>query len=403
MTTTTYRATSFLQAAETLGVPTVIGSDRRQSLAAANPAGHLTLDFAKFDEATRVIVESHARVPLRAVLAADDDGVILAAHAAAALSLPHHSVEAVLTARDKHRMRETLRNAGVASPEFRLLSVDDDPASHAGAIAYPCVVKPLHLSASRGVIRADDAEGFVAAFRRVAGILALPEIAAVGGERARKILVEGFIPGSEVALEGIVTGGRLRVLTLYDKPDPLDGPYFEETMLVTPSRHPPEIRRAVGETVQEAVSAMGLRSGPVHAELRINEHGSWIIEIAPRSIGGLCSRTLRFVDGVSLEELLLRHAMGEDVSELEREEGAAGVMMIPIPRRGVLSAVRGRCEAAKTAGIEEIRISIPTGQVVVPPPEGDRYLGFIFARAGSAAEVESALRQAHDRLEIAVE
>jgi biotin carboxylase len=386
MTTTTYRATSFLQAAEALGIPAVVGSDRRQSLAAANPAGHLTLDFNR-----------------RAVLAADDDGVILAARACEALSLSHHPVAAVTSARDKHRMREALRDAGVASPDFRCLSVEEDPTAHARAIPYPCVLKPLHLSASRGVIRADDPESFSAAFRRIAAILALPEIAAAGGSRARRILVESFLPGVEIALEGILTAGRLRVLALYDKPDPLDGPYFEESLLVTPSRHREEVRRSTAGCVQEAVGALGLTNGPVHAELRINDRGPWILEIAPRSIGGLCSRTLRFGDGISLEELLLRHALGWDVGALERETTAAGVMMIPIPRRGILGEVRGRSEAEKIPGIEEIRISIPTGQEVVPPPEGDRYLGFIFSRAATPSEAEAALRGAHRRLEIEIE
>jgi len=403
MTTTTYRATSFLQAAEALGVPTVVGSDRPQSLAAANPAGHLTLDFARPEDATGVIVDFHRRYPLRAILATDDDGVILAAQASEALSLAHHPVSAVTAARDKHRMREALRDAGAASPDFRSLPVDGDPTEEAKTVPYPCVLKPLHLAASRGVIRADDPESFVAAFRRIAAILSIPEVAAAGGSQASRILVESFIPGVEVALEGILTAARLRVLALYDKPDPLDGPYFEETLLVTPSRHPDEVRRQVAERVEEAVRALGLADGPVHAELRINDRGPWIVEIAPRSIGGLCSRTLTFGDGISLEELLLRHALGWDVGGLERERTAAGVMMIPIPRRGVLGAVRGRRAAEEIPGIEEIRISIPTGQEVAPPPEGNRYLGFIFSRAETPAEVEQALRDAHSRLEIEID
>jgi len=403
MTTTTYRAASFLEAAEALVVPAVVGSDRRQSLAAANPGRHLTLDFSRPEDATRVIVDFDGQYPLRAVLATDDDGVILAARASEALSLPHHPVSAVTSARDKYRMREALRRAGVASPDFRCLAVDEDPTEQAKTLPYPCVLKPLHLAASRGVIRADDPESFVTAFRRVAAILTASEIAATGGERARRILVESFIPGVEVALEGILTAGRLRVLALYDKPDLLDGPYFEETLLVTPSRHADEVRREVAERVQEAVRALGLTDGPIHAELRINDRGPWIVEIAPRSIGGLCSRTLRFGEGISLEELLLRHALGRDVSVLERESTAAGVMMIPIPRRGILVGVRGRWEAEKTPAIEEIRISIPPGQEVAPPPEGNRYLGFIFARAESPAEVEEALRQAHRRLEIEID
>jgi biotin carboxylase len=403
MTTTTYRATSFLEAAGTLEIPAVVGSDRRQSLASANPGGHLTLDFARPAEATREIVEFHGRYPIRAVLAADDDGVILAAHAAEALALRHHPLTAVRAARNKHRMREVLRDAGVASPRFDRLFVDDDPRRHASEVSYPCVLKPLHLSASRGVIRADDPESFVSAFGRIAAILGRPEIVARGGRSTRSVLVESFIPGAEVALEGVVTDGRLRVLALYDKPDPMDGPFFEETLLVTPSRHPETVRRDAAVTAQRAVAALGLGHGPVHVEMRINENGAWIVEAAPRSIGGLCSRTLRFGDGLSLEALLLRHALGLGIEGMERESAAAGVMMIPIPRPGVLRAVEGRGEAERVPAVEEVRISIPLDHEIVPPPEGDRYLGFIFSRASTPEAVETALREAHRCLEIRIE
>ena len=403
MTTTTYRAGAFLDAASKIGVRAVVGSERAQTLAGANPSGHLTLDFNRPERAVRSIEQFHHRYPVRAVIAADDDGAIIAARASEALELPHHREDAVVSARDKHRMRQVLEAAGVPGPTFRLVPSSDDAAVHAGRVDYPCVLKPLHLSASRGVIRADHPDGFIEAFRRIVAILDSPEVAAAGGSGARHVLVESFVPGVEVAVEGIVTAGELRVLAVYDKPDPLDGPFFEETMYVTPSSHSKADLARVTAVVQQAISALGLSFGPIHAEVRFDAEGVWPIEIAPRSIGGLCSRTLRFGDGRSLEELILRHALGQDVSHLGRESGAAGVMMIPILCRGVLRGVHGLDEAGALIGIEDIRITVPVGSEVVPPPEGSRYLGFIFARASGPAETESILRSAHAVLDLDIE
>jgi biotin carboxylase len=398
MTTTTYRAHAFLDAARRLDVAVVVGSERPQALATANPAGHLTLDFTAPEEASRTIIEFAKAYPISGVVAADDDGVILAAMASAALGLPHNPVDAVAATRNKYRMRQILADAGIRCPRFWCFPIDDDPAEMAHRVEYPCVVKPLSLSASRGVIRADDPAQFTAVFHRLVAILQRPDVAISARRSAQAILVERFIPGPEVALEGLLTNGKLRVLALFDKPDPLDGPLFEETIYVTPSRFPPAVQDEIASYTAEVASALGLRHGPVHAELRVNEQGPWLLEIAPRSIGGLCSRTLRFGDGLSLEELLLRHAVGCDVEALERERPAAGVMMIPIPRGGILRQIAGQEDAKEVTGIEDIRITIPTGQAVVPLPEGSRYLGFIFARDDTPAGVESALREAHRRL-----
>jgi biotin carboxylase len=398
MTTTTYRAGAFLEAARRLGVPVVVGSDRPQVLESANPAGHLTLDFLAPENAAHAIVEFARRYPIRAVIAADDDGAILAAMAAAALRLTQNSVDAVAAARDKHRMREVLAAAGVPSPHAALFSLDDDPRDLAGRVNFPCVVKPLFLSASRGVIRANDPDEFVLAFDRLAGILGRPEVAAQGGSLARQILVETYIPGAEVAVEGLLSRGKLRVLAIFDKPDPMEGPFFEETIYATPSRLQESVQQSIVACTAQAVAALGLTHGPIHAELRVNDRGPWILEVAPRSIGGLCSRALRFGEGISLEELILRHAIGLEVDSISRERQAAGVMMIPIPQSGVLRAVRGQEEARAVPGIEEVRLTIPLGEAVVPLPEGSRYLGFIFARAETPAEVEAALREAHSRL-----
>jgi len=361
MSTRTYRAHAFLEAAERLGVQVVVGSDQAQVLAAANPRGNLTLDFLDTGAASRKIVEFAGRSPIQAVIAADDDGVVLAATAAAALGLRHNPVEAVAAARDKHRMRQILAASGVPSPRFWCLSIDEDAQAAAHRVEFPCVLKPLFLSGSRGVIRANDAMEFAAAFKRIAAILRQPAVAAEGGELAEKILVESFIPGGEVALEGLLSGGKLRVLAIFDKPDPLDGPFFQETIYVTPSRLPEHLQEEVAARTQEAITALALTEGPVHAELRINDFGVWILELAPRSIGGLCSRTLRFDDGMTLEELILRHALGFDVESCQRERQAAGVMMIPIQQAGTLRQVRGKEDAEAVPGIEDVRISISLG------------------------------------------
>jgi len=264
------------------------------------------------------------------------------------------------------------------------------------------VVKPIDLSGSRGVIRADDPPSFASAFRRVAAIVRSPELCPPDGEPQR-ILVEDFIPGREVALEGLLRGGGLEVLAIFDKPDPLDGPFFEETLYVTPSRLPPHERDAVVAAVRGATRALGLSEGPIHAEARLNARGVWVLEVAARSIGGLCSRTLRFGLGVTLEELILRHAVGLPIASLERERAASGVLMLPIRRAGTLREVRGRERAAAVPGIAGVTITIPPGGQLVPLPEGDRYLGFVFARAGTPGEVEGALRAAQACLEVVVE
>jgi biotin carboxylase len=405
MATTTYKAQAFLAAAEHLGVHVTVGSDRRQALADLHPEGNLSLDFTSPRHAAREIVAFARRHPLDAIVAADDDGVLLAAHAAAALGLPYNAVNGVRAARDKRWTRTALRSAGLPVPAFRAATLDDDPARLAALVEYPCVLKPVALAASRGVMRADDRESFVTAFRRLGAILDSRDVRRASGDLAHEILVESFIPGTEVALEGLLDHGRLRVLALFDKPDPLDGPFFEETIYVTPSRHAPAAQEALAGMTARCCTALGLTHGPLHAELRWNDQGAWLLEAAPRSIGGLCARSLRFgpQGDVSLEELLLRHALGQPTEELAREARPAGVMMIPIPAAGVLREVRGREAAAAVAGIDDVVLTIPPGQEVAPPPEGGRYLGFLFAHGETPAAVEASLRTAHAQLGIEIE
>jgi biotin carboxylase len=393
MSPATYRAGAFLSAAEGIGLEVVQGVDLPRALA---DEWHvpLGLDFRDPEGAARAIVDFAHAAPVDAILSVDDSASLIAALASAAMDLPHNSPEAALAARDKSVMRERLAAGGAPCPVFRRFRLTDDPAWIAERVSYPCVVKPLRLSGSRGVIRADDPAGFVAAFERVRRVLAA-EGEAPGMDQ---VLVEDFIPGVEVALEGLVTHGDLRVLALFDKPDPLDGPFFEETIYVTPSRLSPAAQEAIAAAAARAVTALGLREGPIHAELRVNERGPWLLEVAGRSIGGLCSSILRFGTDVCLEELILRHAVGLELPSLERERQAAGVMMIPVPRSGILQDYHGLEEARAVPGVEGVEITARRHYPLVQLPEGASYLGFIFARGETPEEVEGALRRAHQKL-----
>lgn len=398
--TTSYRIGDFLAAAERLAVDVAVGSDQRQVLEQYSQGRTVTLDIRDLDRGVTQIERYNRDYPLAAIVGVDDDTTLIAARAAQRLGLPHNPPESVEATGNKHRFRTRLANSGLRAPRFRLYPIDDDPEQAAKDSFYPAVLKPLALSASRGVIRANDPARFVTAFRRIRAILKAAE---VGGEAGRHILVESYVPGDEVALEGLLDGGRLTVLALFDKPDPLHGPYFEETIYVTPSRLDPALQDAIAETVSCAVAILGLREGPIHAELRINDAGVWLIEVAARSIGGHCSRALHFNAGVRLEDLILRHALGLPLPAIEADQPASGVMMIPIPAAGVLLRVAGIEVARAQAGIEEVTITIPLGETLVPLPEGNKYLGFIFAKGDTPEAVEAALRKAHDQFAFTIE
>jgi biotin carboxylase len=389
-TPSSYRLPAFLAAAERLGVTVLVAEDTPAALARRSEL-RLGLDFTAEPEALAVIAALNAEAPLAAVLAVDDSGSLLAARASAALGLPHNDPASAEAARDKYLMRQAFAQAGVPSPAFRLCTTGDDLIALAQSTAYPCVLKPLQLNGSRGVIRADDPIEFVAAAQRIARLLSR----LTGEPGPHKFLVEDFIPGSEVALEGLIEDGHLQILALFDKPDPLDGPFFEETIYVTPSRLPAAIQLAIGAVAAQAATALGLRRGPLHAELRLSPSGPVMVELAGRSIGGLCSRTLQFGSAASLEELILRQAAGLPITSLSQAGRAGGVMMIPIPQAGVLRAVHGLDQARAVAGVESVEISAPLHYSLTPLPEGDAYLGFIFARGADPAAVEAALRASH--------
>ncbi|MGH7307530.1 MAG: ATP-grasp domain-containing protein [Candidatus Rokuibacteriota bacterium] len=395
--TRTYRTEDFIDAANKLGVDLVCASERPSTLEELSPDSLLTLDFTDPDAAAKTVAEWARRRPLDAVVGVDDLTATAAAAIGDRLGLRANPVAAVAAARNKYEMRQCLAAAGVPVPRFRRIALSDDPFMAARGVGFPCVLKPLTLSASRGVIRANTVDQFIAAFRRIAGLLRRDDVT-VTGDAAGFLLAEQYIPGLEVALEGLLEGGALRTLALFDKPDPLEGPFFEETIYVTPSRLPDGLQRRIGAAAAAACAALGLSEGPVHAELRVNDDGPWIIEVAARSIGGLCSRTLRFGTGMSLEELILRHALGWPIDSLVRERRPAGVMMIPIPRAGRLGTIHGRERASGVGGIEEVAITAHVGQELVPLPEGWQYLGFIFARADTPDGVEKALREAHAHL-----
>jgi len=400
--TQSYRSGDFLAAAARMGVEVVVGTDRCHRIEDAfGPSeGTLSLDYRRPEAAAEEIARESVRRPIAGVVPADDGTAVLAALASERLGLPRNPPEAARRTANKLAQREALSAAGVPVPRFRSFPVAGGPDGPAAAVAYPCVLKPLGLSASRGVIRADDPASFREAWRRIAAIVA-------GSQSERKarddgagslLLVEDFVPGAEVALEGLLRGGRLEVLALFDKPDPLDGPFFEETLYVTPSRHPAALQERVEAVVGAAAEALGLREGPIHAEARLSPAGPVVLEVAARTIGGLCARSLRFGAGASLEELVVAHAMGLPLASIRRESRASGVMMLPIPRRGVLHGVAGMDAAREVDGIEDVVVTVPQGREVVPLPEGDAYLGFLFARGETPGAVETALREAHRRL-----
>jgi biotin carboxylase len=394
-----YRGEAFLEAAKKVSVSLTVAGDAPPDFLQQSPHRFLRLDLYSPSKAVPTVVEFAKTSPIDVVLGVNDHTAVLASTISDALGLSANSIDSVRAASNKQMMRRLLQKDGLPCPSFIVVGIDEKPEDIVQQVTFPCVLKPLTLSGSCGVIRADDPESFQNAFVRIRQLLqtlARPEQEMA----ARQILIEDFIPGIEVALEGLLTKNTFHTLALFDKPDPLDGPYFEETMYVTPSRLPQDTQTRMTESLAKAARAIGLQDGPVHGELRMNDQDIWVIEVAARSIGGKCSRMLEFGTGKSLEELILIHALGQELPSLDLTTGAGGVMMIPIPREGILERVEGQMEAQQVPGVEELVMTAKPGDPLIPLPEGKRYLGFIVARGAEPAEVEDTLREAHRRLTV---
>jgi len=394
-TTTGYQLRTFAAAAERLNIDLTLATDHCHNM--SDPWGDHAIAVRYRDLPGSL--EALRGMRFDAVVAVGDAPVVLAAETAQMLGAPFHPPATARACRDKYLARQLFQAAGLPVPEFFRVPLSDPPEAAASRAPYPCVLKPLGLSGSRGVIRANDRDEFIVAYARIKTLLEKsPDIRITREEQHRYLQVEAYIPGREFAVEGIVTRGDPRILAIFDKPDELAGPFFEETLYVTPSRESAATQLRMREAVARAARALGLYHGPFHAELRVNDAGVWMLEVAARPIGGLCSRALRFGSGMPLEELILRHAIGEDTTCLERAGEASGVMMIPIPRAGVYEDVAGIAEALAVEGIDDVIITAKPRQPLAPLPEGSSYLGFIFARGGDPASVEMALRQAHQQL-----
>lgn len=399
---TSYKAVDFLKAAEALKVEVIVGCNRHQTLEAISPGNLLTLDFHDLDRSTRKVIRLASENPISAVVSTDDEGMLLAATISKSLSISHNPIAAISATRDKAKLRQRLRAANLPSPSFQVFSTEIVPEEVSHGIDYPVVLKPTGLSGSQGVIRANRPEAFCQAFHRIKMLFKNPEVLEKYGKQPKDILVEEYVSGPEVAFEGLLRKEQLSPLALFDKPDPLEGPFFEETLYITPSRLSSSLQKKIVHSVQMGINALGLKEGPIHAELRMHSKGPVIIEIAARSIGGHCSRILQFGIGVSLETLIIKHALGLPIRSLDRETAAAGVMMIPIPKKGMFVDVQGLENAKRVNGVTGVEIIAHRNQEIIPLPEGHSYFGFIFAKGQNPELVESALREAHQNLTITI-
>ncbi len=401
-TKTGYQAAAFREAAENLGVELVAGSSCCHELEEPWREGAIALRYEDPYGVAQTIVESAEEHPLDAVIAIGDRPTIPAAIACETLGIPSHQPYAAFACHDEFEFRSLLESAGLPVLRFARLPVDTKSPTLPSELSFPCVLKPLLLSASRGVIRADNAEQFAEAFGRIRKLLETPEVQRMMDDAANWILVEEYLDGKEVAIEGILDRGKFYMLALFDKPDPLEGPYFKETIYVTPSRLPEGTQTEAARGAALASHAVGLYHGPVHAEIRLTRDGLRVLGIAMRPISGLCALALRFKNGWSFEELILRHALGEAVEQVGREAEPSGVMMIPVSKEGVLDEVLGVADARDVPGVEDVRITAKLKQKLEARPEGASDLGFILARGQSPDEVETTLREAHRKLEFRI-
>jgi biotin carboxylase len=394
----TYRASDFLAAAHGMGLTVVVGSDGALPL-----GGHPVLHADPRDPQRSAGRLVSLAGPVDAVVAVDTPMLILASEVAARTGLPHNPINAVIAATDKSVQRTRWAATGVCQPAFRILPAetsDEGLAKAAAETGFPCVVKAVSLSGSQGVLRADDEAAAVTAATRIRRVLA-----AAGRPASDPLIVEEYLPGPEVSIDGILTDGSLTVTAVFDKPDAPEGPTFAETLLVTPSRLPGQLLADICAEAEQAARALGLRHGPIHAELRVDTRHEQqvpaLLELAARSIGGLCARALHFTGGMSLEGMVLAAALGHPPAPPQPGR-PSGVLMLHEEQAGTLRAVHGTTEATAIPGITGLTITIPVGQRVRPLPEGDQYLGFIFAEGGTPEDVATALRAARDRLHVTI-
>ena len=395
--TRTYRATDFIEAAGKLGIELSVASEEEMPLPAADR--QVWIDCSRPEWSAQILADHAARLPIDAIVPLDDQGVVVAARAAQLMGLRHNPPAGAAATRNKAMMRRRLAQDEVSQPRFAVVESKDSPARVASQLGLPVVLKPLSRSGGQGVIRVNRAKDADRAARRIRRILA-----SAGENPNQPILMEEFLPGGEVAVEGLLSGGRLSIVAVFDKPEAPQGPHFEETILIAPSQLPPPLLTEVEHLTRRSVLSLGLREGPIHAELRIGPDRVSVLEVAARSIGGLCSRSLRFgLMADSWESLILRQALGMKIPSAVRQPTAAGVMMLPIPRSGTLVRVEGSDAARQVRGITDVEITVPAGEKIKALPDGDRYLGFLFASAPTHSEVSTALREAFSQLRIIVE
>ena len=402
-----YQTRSFEDAARKLGVQLVYVTDRCHQL--KDPWGDqaIPVHFESPEEAAYTVMEKLRGQDVAGVLALGDRPAAAAAYVARGLGIAYNHPASVEACRNKLRMREVFRDAGLRGPWFRGFPVTPIPEPALVGISFPCVLKPISLSASQGVMRANNRKEFLAAGERLRRLLESAEIRATREPNLDQMIAEGYIPGGEVAVEGLLTEGTLRILAIFDKPDALEGPYFEETIYVTPSRLPEATQTEIEKCARDATRALGLTHGPIHAEFRISDDSVWPIEVAARPIGGLCARALWFRTSdtkaeIGLEELLLGHALKMPGSDPQREVQASGVMMIPVPHSGILESISGVEAARATHRITELIITARLHDYIAAWPEGSSYLGFLFAKGSTAEEVEQAIREAHKKLRFSI-
>jgi len=398
-----YRTGPFMNAIKKLDLKVLVISDKSQVFSGKYPDNLIIINFNHWKDKSVEISKWAKNNGLKAVIGVDEESIVLAANLSNFLNVDHNSIESVLLTKNKYLMRTELKKTGLCSPWFKIFSIYESSNKIINEISFPCVIKPTFLSASRGVIRVNTIKELANGIKTINELLSLEEIRERGGEKSDWILVEEYIPGKEVAIEGIVSEGKLKVLAVFDKPEPLVGPTFEETIFVTPSILPEKTLYSLFETAEIAVNTLGIVKGPVHIEIRINSSGNYILECASRSIGGICSNVLEFHGGMSLEELILRSYLGRNVEKTKLTDTARGVMMMPNEKSGILKEIRGVEDALNVKGVTDLQITLKPGENLEPLPKGDRYLGFIFAEDKDQELVIKALKNAWSKIAVVLE